>query len=126
MDLPQWMCNEIDLADRILIICNEEYALKANGRRGGVGWEIRLIQGDLLQTQSSNPKKYIPIMRERFSEQALPNFLRGVYAFNWIEYKSDGHAKDQLLREIYEVFEEAPDIGQPPRYVLSRTRSSET
>jgi hypothetical protein len=51
MDMPQWMCNEIDQADRVMIVCNEEYASRASGRLGGVGWEIRLIQGDLLQSQ---------------------------------------------------------------------------
>jgi hypothetical protein len=119
MDLPQWMCNEIDQADRVLIICNEEYASKASGRLGGVGWEIRLIQGDLLQSQSSNPKKYLPILKGRFNEKSVPSFLRGVYALTW----NDSDAKeveDQLLREIYEVFDEAPVLGQPPRFLLNR------
>jgi TIR domain len=119
IDLPQWMCNKIDLADRILIVCNEEYASKASDRLGGVGWEIRLIQGDLLQSQSSNPKKYLPILRGHFSEKSVPSFLRGVYALSWGEADSD-KIREQLLREIYEVFDEAPSLGQPPRFVLSQ------
>jgi len=62
MDVAQWMSNELDLADRVLLICNEEYARRADRRHGGVGWEIRLVQGDLLFSQSQNPDKYIPIV----------------------------------------------------------------
>jgi hypothetical protein len=119
MDVPQWMCNELDQADRVMIICNEEYASKASGRLGGVGWEIRLIQGDLLQSQSSNPKKYLPILRGHFNDKSVPSFLRGVYALTWNDSDTK-EIKDQLLREIYEVFDEAPILGQPPRFLLSR------
>jgi TIR domain len=119
MDLPQWMCNELDQADRVLIICNEEYASKAAGRLGGVGWEIRLIQGDLLQSQSSNPKKYLPILRGQFDNKNMPSFLRGAYALTWTDSDAK-EIKQRLLREIYEVYDEAPVIGQPPRFVLSQ------
>jgi hypothetical protein len=119
MDLPQWMCNELDQADRVLIICNEEYAFKAMGRLGGVGWEIRLIQGDLLQSQSLNPKKYLPILRGHFDKKNVPSFLRGVYALTWNDSNLQAN-REQLLREIYEVFDEAPTIGRPPRFVLAR------
>jgi hypothetical protein len=118
MDLPQWMCNELDLADRVLIVCNDEYASRANGRLGGVGWEIRVIQGDLLQSQPTNPKKYLPILRGKFDKKSVPSFLRGAYALTWSE-SNDQEAKEQLLREIYEVFDEAPVLGQPPRFVLT-------
>lgn len=122
MDLPQWMCNEIDLADRILIVCNKDYALRANGRLGGVGWEIRLVQGALLQTQASNPKKFIPIIREKIDDTNMPGFLRGVYALRSRDAK-DVELRKRLLQEIYEVYEEAPPIGQSPRFVLARTNS---
>jgi TIR domain len=119
MDAAQWMCNELDQADRVLIICNEEYASRAKGRLGGVGWEIRVIQGDLLQSQSSNPKKYIPIIKGRLDEASVPSFLIGAYALTWTD--SDANAKrKQLVDEIYEVLDEAPPLGQPPRYVVTR------
>ena len=116
MDLPQWMSNEIDLADRVLIMCNEDYARRADGRLGGVGWEIRLVQGDLLQSQTSNPKKYIPVVRGEMSDEAMPRFLKGVYGIVWRE--DSGSCRQELLRELYGVFEEAPPLGSPPRYVL--------
>ncbi|WP_256808683.1 MULTISPECIES: TIR domain-containing protein [unclassified Bradyrhizobium] len=119
MDTPQWMCNELDQADRVLIVCNDEYAARANGRLGGVGWEMRVIQGELLQSQSTNPKKFLPILRGSFDAKSMPSFLRGVYALTWTEQDAQ-ETKDQLLREIYDVFVEAPPIGLPPRFVLTR------
>ncbi|MBK5957107.1 hypothetical protein CCR97_02605 [Rhodoplanes elegans] len=117
MDLPQWMCNELDLADRVLIICNKAYAERADGRYGGVGWEIRLVQGDLLQSQQANPDRYIPIVRGAFDQTALPGFLRGVYSMVWTDQDHD-RLCDELLRVIYRVYKQPPPIGEPPRFVV--------
>jgi hypothetical protein len=58
------MCNDIALADRVLIVSNDQYAERADGRLGGVGWEIMLISGDLL-TRSAEDSKYLVIARTR-------------------------------------------------------------
>ncbi|MBB5045524.1 hypothetical protein HNR60_000253 [Rhodopseudomonas rhenobacensis] len=118
MDLPQWMSNELDLADRVLIICNEDYAKRADGRVGGVGWEIRIVQGDLLQSQQSNPKKYIPIVFDTVRPADLPRFLQGVYAVTWKTDGANNESQGRLLRELYSAYEEAPPLGEPPRFVL--------
>lgn len=117
MDLPQWMSNELDLADRVLIICNEEYSTRADGRLGGVGWEIRLVQGDLLQSQNLNPKKYLPLVRSSAGKPVLPKFLQGTYCLS-LSDSNEGSVHEVLLKELYEIYEEAPPIGTPPRYVL--------
>ena len=39
MELPQWMCNELELADKVVIVSDEAYAQKADGHLGGVGWK---------------------------------------------------------------------------------------
>jgi hypothetical protein len=117
MDVPQWMSNELDLADRILIICNEAYAARADGRLGGVGWEIRLVQGDLLQTQHTNPKKYVPIVRGKFKDHAMPKFLIGTYAITWSDQEENRNRRE-LLKELYDAYDQPPPLGSPPRYVL--------
>lgn len=62
-DLPQWMTNEVILADKVLLVCDRFYMEKADFRRGGVGWETMIIQGDML-AQGDNKQKYIAIVRE--------------------------------------------------------------
>jgi hypothetical protein len=114
MDTPQWMSNELDLADRVLLVCDELYAQKADRRHGGVGWEIRIIQGDLLVSQEDNPDKYIPIIVTPELNAGTPKFLRGTFALHWPESGPDEVGRrDELLRIIYNRQEEAPPLGRP-------------
>lgn len=118
MDVAQWMCNELDLAERVLLICNEEYARRADGRHGGVGWEIRLIQGDLLMRQNLNPEKYIAIVRTARVEDGLPTFLRSSYYLAWPPASPDeADLRETLVRNLHRQHEEAPPLGRPETYV---------
>ena len=116
MDLTQWMCNEIDQADRVLLICNELYAARADGRHGGVGWEIRLVQGDLLQSQSDNPSKYVPVIVAADAAAAKPAFLKTAYCIDWkFPVGGDEAAlRTALVRILSDEFEEEPPLGKPP------------
>jgi hypothetical protein len=126
MDLAQWMCNEVDIADRVLVICNEEYARRADGRHGGVGWETRLLQGYLLQNGASNPRKFIPIIRTPNHHEALPSFLKTAYFIHWPESSVDNADRQRLLLEtLYDVQEQAPALGRPPSFVLQAMRRRE-
>ena len=120
MDLTQWMCNELDLAQKVIVICNEEYAKRADGRHGGVGWEIRIVQGDLLTRGSENIGRYIPIIRSPSIPEGVPSFLKSSYGIHWSPFeKNDLARKQELLRALYQVEEEAPEIGKPPPYILT-------
>lgn len=119
MDLTQWMCNELDLAQKVILVCNEEYAKRADGRHGGVGWEIRLVQGDLLTRGSENISRYIPIIRSQSIPIGVPSFLRSAYGIHWPPLETNEYArKQELLRSLYQAEEEAPEIGKPPPYIL--------
>jgi hypothetical protein len=123
MDLPQWMCNELDLADRVLLICDDLYRQKTDRRHGGVGWEIRVVQGDLLQTQQDNPDKYVPIIVSDNMAEGTPGFLKTVYAIHWPPNQRDSPARVQeLVKAIYRIQLEAPPLGKPPSFVLERSR----
>ena len=65
--------NEID---NVLVICNEDYAAKADERHGGVGYESEII---LTQLQSQPlQRKVIPVVIEtnEKGEAYLPTFLK--------------------------------------------------
>jgi hypothetical protein len=74
MDLPQWMTNELLKAEKVLIVCDDVLAQKADLRLAGVGWETMLIQGDLL-TQGTLSTKYIPISFDD-SDRVIPQYLK--------------------------------------------------
>jgi TIR domain len=119
MDVAQWMCNELDMADRVLLICDELYAQKADGRHGGVGWEIRVIQGDLLQSQQTNPDKFVPIIVTEDAADGMPSFIKSVYCLNWPpSQRDDPSLFEELVRVIYRAQEEAPPLGQRPAYAV--------
>lgn len=121
MDVAQWMCNELDIADRVLLICDELYAQKADGRHGGVGWEIRIIQGDLLQSQSTNPDKFVPVVVTENLADGMPFFIKAVYSIHWPpSRRNDPSLMEELVQTIYRVQEEAPPLGPRPVYAVQR------
>jgi hypothetical protein len=123
-DLPQWMTNEIILADKVLLVCNRAYMEKADFRKGGVGWETMIIQGDML-AQGDNKQKYIAIIRENEVETALPIHLKSKYALHWGSNPEIGaEPLNQLVSYLFDIDIE-PDLGPVPDYVINNlTRKS--
>jgi len=95
--------------DKVLIICDSEYAQKANGRSGGVGTETQIITPEVYG--DAKQEKFIPIlaeMGETFSSN-LPTYLK---ARNTIDMSSDDVYEDgyeQLLR----VISNQPEFAKP-------------
>jgi hypothetical protein len=114
-DLAQFMCNEIALADRVLIVSNAEYARRADGRLGGVGWEIRLIAGDLL-TDSADEQKYLVIARTPDVRSGVPMFLKSKFVIHWPDDTVVSTCFDRLLRALYDKTATAPPLGPPPLF----------
>lgn len=124
-DLPQWMTNEVVMADKVLLICDKYYIEKADIRRGGVGWETMIIQGDML-AQGDNKQKYIAIIREDEVEKGLPIYMRSKFAFVWKKTDAiDGTQKKELILRLFDCDIE-PELGPIPDYVLSSQKSKAT
>lgn len=113
-DLPQWMTNEINLANKVLLICDKYYLSKTDPRRGGVGWETMIIQGDMLMNQDSN--KYICIMREDNSNLSLPIYMRTKYSLYCNNDNIEEDKFKQLLISIFDC-EQIPSIEPIPQFI---------
>ena len=120
-DLPQWMTNEVIMADKVLLICDRHYMEKADFRQGGVGWETMVIQGDML-TQGDNKNKYVAITREAAIDEALPIYMKSKYALNW--GNSQDIDEDHLKKLVLLLFDcdEEPELGPVPSYVRDKYR----
>lgn len=116
-DLPQWMTNELILADKVILICDKYYVQKADSRNGGVGWEAMIIQGDMLAHNHSD--KYICIVREKSIDQAIPIFMKSRYALHWMEKEITDEKFKELLYWLFECNME-PEIGEIPRYIYDK------
>jgi TIR domain len=120
-DLPQWMTNEVIMADKVLLICDRFYMEKADFKKGGVGWETMIIQGDML-AQGDNKQKYIAIVREDAAEKALPIYMKSKYAFSWGHGPQiDPERLKELVLCIFDCDTE-PELGTVPDYVKRTIR----
>jgi TIR domain len=105
---------------RVLAICDEMYADKADGRRGGVGTETQIISKDIYEKVSQ--EKFIPVIRERDGEgkEFVPVFLRNR---KYIDFSNDdafGESYEKLLRVIFGRPErKKPQLGQPPAHLFA-------
>jgi hypothetical protein len=102
MDLPQWMCNELALANRVIIVSNEAYKAKADGRSGGVGWETMIIQGDIAQLPPDSTKYQVIVRSERIDE-GLPLYLKTRYAFHARPSGEDVSLREELVKELLDL-----------------------
>jgi TIR domain len=115
MDLPQFMTNELALAERVILISDEKYAEKADGRVGGVGWETMIVQGDIA-SQPPDSTKYLVIVRSKDVEAGLPRYLKTKFVIHWPEVTSDEKNRQILLRELYDQVK-VPPLGPKPVFL---------
>jgi hypothetical protein len=115
MDLPQFMTNELALAERVVLVSDERYADKADGRVGGVGWETMIIQGDIAKLPPSSTK-YLVIVHSNDIDAGLPQYLKTKFVIHWADSIDDPRNRDLLLRELYNI-EQIPQLGPRPVYL---------
>lgn len=99
MDLPQWMCNELALATHVVIVSNEAYKAKADGRSGGVGWETMIIQGDIARLPPESTK-YQVIVRAECLDDGLPLYLKTRYVFHAKPSDASDSFRQELMKEL--------------------------
>ncbi|MEO6802932.1 MAG: toll/interleukin-1 receptor domain-containing protein [Granulicella sp.] len=115
MDLPQFMANELTLAEKVVIVSDERYAEKADGRVGGVGWETMLIQGDVARLPT-NSTKYFVVVRSQKIDAGLPQYLKTKFVIHWPNNIENIDNRKLLLRELYDVIQ-IPELGKRPLYL---------
>lgn len=117
VDLPQWMTNELVMADKVLLICDNNYMIKADIRRGGVGWETMVIQGDML-SQGEVKTKYIALLREESVDKGLPIYMKSKLALQWKKQDViDEEEFRQLMITLFD-FDLEPELGELPDYIV--------
>lgn len=116
-DLPQWMTNELIMADKVLLICDKFYAKKADSRNGGVGWETMIIQGDMMAHNHTN--KYICILREDSIDEGIPLYAKTKFLLQWTKTEILEEDFRELLFYLFDIDIE-PELGEIPKDILDR------
>lgn len=105
---------------KVLIICNSDYAEKANARKGGVGTESTIMSDEIYSKVEQT--KFIPILFEKESNGVIckPHFLRSRIHIDMSSEECYEEGYDKLLRDIYDVpLIKKPALGSMPSYLES-------
>lgn len=111
---PHFMEDKIMSSDFVLVVCTDAYKVKADQRKGGVGYEGNIISGELIHTQ--NERKFIPILRSGSFEKTLPTFMLGKMGIDFSDSKFNETSFRDLLATLYGV-RRKPEIGMPPKFI---------
>lgn len=114
-NMPQWMSTELDLADRCVLVCDEKYAQKADGHHGGVGWEYRLIEGNIFRNQATANSRFIPVVTSKTI--SLPIALQDCLA---VHCPRDDDADDETNALLWAAVLDALKGGEAAPPVLQR------
>ena len=107
-DVTRFMERGIVGADRVLVICTDQYVSKANADEGGVGYERMIVNAELVQNLGTD--KFIPIIRQASTKEKVPTFLgTRVYA----DFRDDSHFDAEYGKLISELHE-MPIVQKPP------------
>jgi hypothetical protein len=111
-DVPHFMETNLAKADKVLMICTENYVSKANHGHGGVGYEKMIITSTLLQKIDEN--KIIPVIRQSGTTE-VPTFLKSKLYINFSKSDDFEYSYDELVRTIHgsPLFPKPP-IGNNP------------
>jgi hypothetical protein len=103
---------------KVAIICDEKYALKADGRSGGVGTETQIISPRIYENTSQ--EKFVAVVRQRDSsgKPYLPTYYKSRIYIDLVEAESYSENFDRLLRWIFDKpLYVKPDIGAQPAFL---------
>lgn len=115
-DIGAFMEQSLSKATYSVLVCTEQYAQKANDRRGGVGYEQAVFVGELLMTHELS-SRFLPILRSGDPSKALPLYLRSRLFVDFRDDSAYEQALDQLLRRIFgaPAFT-PPQLGEAPDF----------
>ena len=118
-DMNAFMEMSIRDAEKVLILCESEYTARADNRKGGVGKETRIITPDVYEQYRQ--EKFIPVVME--NPVSLPTYLKSTMAVFYTTETEEEYKN--LLRTIYEVYEEKRKLGPVPDPEWLRRKTSE-
>ncbi len=116
-DLASFMEQGLSDSQRVICICSSKYVAKANGGKGGAGYEKQIMTSELIVDQNTN--WVIALIVNNDSDKKTPIFL-GARKYISFENPKLYEAKyEELLRDILdEPILPIPPIGQNPFKVV--------
>ncbi|OIV40358.1 toll/interleukin-1 receptor domain-containing protein [Flavobacterium johnsoniae] len=115
-DLPYFMEQSIEKADKVLIILTPNYKTRAEERKKGVGYESTMITQEIFESDITKIK-FLPILRIGTSETSSPKFLKSKVYQNMVDDKKYFEELLKLAKLIYDhPIIERPKLGAIPDF----------
>lgn len=112
-DVAAFVERGLSESNRVLCICSEDYVRKANSREGGVGYEKRIMTGEIMADLGAD--WVIPVIRNNTEGESVPTFLRGCLYVDFRDDRRYEEKYEELLRSILdEPVLPVPPIGDNP------------
>lgn len=108
-NLFHFMEQSLLISNKVLIILTPNYKIKADGRKGGVGYEYSILNSDLYNKILDNDK-YIPVLRRGDTNESVPGFMQ---QFIRLDMKDNGEYITQFKSLLRAIFNE-PELTKPP------------
>lgn len=103
---------------KVAIVCDEVYALKADGRSGGVGTETQIISREVYENQDQG--KFVAIIPEKDDQGKafLPTYYKSRIYIDLSEPDNYADNFEKLLRWVYDKpLYMRPGIGKRPSFL---------
>lgn len=103
---------------KVAIICDEKYALKADGRAGGVGTETQIISKNVYENQVQ--EKFVAVVCGKDAEGRpfLPTYYKSRIYIDLTEADKYAENFERLLRWIFDKpLYVKPEIGRTPDFL---------
>jgi len=107
--MPHFMEKSVRENDFVLIICTPKYKSKSENRIGGVGYEGDIMTAEVLET--SNHRKFIPILKSGTKEISIPSWLLGKYYVDLSNQTHFDYNYSDLTTTLLNARERAPELG---------------
>ncbi|WPC19405.1 toll/interleukin-1 receptor domain-containing protein [Pediococcus inopinatus] len=106
--------------NKVLIICDQAYQEKADGRNGGVGTETLILSPELYGGEDKG--KFIPIVveKDKNGRPYLPIYLHSRKYIDFSDLSDDASAYKELIQTVYDkTVHEKPDLAPVPTKILN-------
>ena len=104
--------------NKVLIICNKDYAEKADSRNGGVGTESTIMSDEIYS--KADQTKFLPVIFEKGNDRIIykPHFLKSRIHIDMSSDDCYEMGYEQLLRDIFDKpLIKKPALGSMPAFL---------
>ena len=103
---------------KVVIVCDEKYAAKADERSGGVGTETQIISGEIYANQAQ--EKFVAVLsaKDENGNPYLPTYYQSRIYIDLSEEDRYSNNFERLLRWIFdEPIYVKPELGSKPSFL---------